>query len=144
MHSALRRPLLASPRHSGAPYWQGLEEGRLRLPRCAQCEHDQWPVVARCGTCGHWGSIWRDLPLTGTIFSWTRAWHPFGGTEGLPRPFVSLLAEIEDAGGTRLMGLLEGVDDKDHVPIGAAVAGRIGQTSYGDEDVPVIIWRLVD
>lgn len=133
-----------SPIDLDAPYWNGLAEDRLCLPRCSHCERWQWPAVARCGECGHWGSNWHDLPIKGRIFSWTRTWHPFGGLEALPLPFVSVLVEIDGTDGKRLMGLLEGIGEQDEVRIGAAVTGRIGRTQYGDESVPVINWHLVD
>jgi uncharacterized OB-fold protein len=132
-----------------APYWNALADGRLSLPRCGGCARWQWPAVARCGECGHWGSDWQDLPLTGKVFSWTRTWHYFGGTEGLERPFISLLAEIDGTdrpgtGGIRLMGLLEGVAPDAPVPSGARIEGRIGSTAYGDDSLPVILWQLAD
>ncbi|WP_176593684.1 Zn-ribbon domain-containing OB-fold protein [Sphingobium sp. EM0848] len=132
--------------HTGleTPYWSSLAEGKLSLPRCSGCGQWQWPVAARCGECGHWGSEWQDVPLSGHIFSWTRTWHRFGGTEALPLPYVSLLAEIDGTDGKRLMGLLEGVGEEDRVRIGAPITGRIGSTRFGEEDVPVIIWRLRD
>lgn len=133
-----------SPTGLDAPYWNGLAQGVLTLPRCGGCGRWQWPVVARCSECGHWGSSWHERPLLGRIYSWTRTWHRFAGTESLPLPYVTALVEIDGTDGKRLMGLIEHVADQDAVPIGAAVTGRIGSTTYGEEDVPVILWRLQD
>lgn len=124
-----------------ARYWDGLAQGRLCLPRCGGCGLWQWPAVARCGECGRWGSEWHALPLEGRVFSWTRTWHRFGGTEALPLPYISLLAEIDGTDGKRLMGLLEGVGEEERDLTGAPIVGRIGSTRFGDEDIPVTIWR---
>lgn len=131
-----------SPIGLDTPYWNSLDNDQLSLPRCGGCGRWQWPAVARCGECGHWGSDWQDVAIQGRIFSWTRTAHRFGGTEGLPLPFVSLLVEIDGTDGKRLMGLLDGADQNGAIQIGTAVIGRIGSTSYGEEQVPVILWRM--
>ena len=125
-------------------YWSGLKQGLLKLPRCGGCNRWQWPAPARCGECGHWGSTWHDLPMSGRVFSWTRTWHPFDGLESLSKPFVSLIVEIDGTDGVRLMGLLDGDDDGENIGIGSAVTGTAGSTEYADEDIPVIVWQLAN
>ena len=120
-------------------YWEALAEGHLELPICAGCGRWHWPAVWRCGACGSWEHEWREVPLTGTIFTWTRTWHSFGSTEGLKKPFVTLLVSLAGAP-VRLLGVLEGSEDG--VKIGAAVTGRIDRTRFGDQFVPAIRWRL--
>lgn len=132
----------ASEKDMDAPYWAALSEGRLALPRCASCSQWHWPAVARCGECGEWGLTWHDTAIEGTIFSWTRTWHPFGGTEGLEKPFVTVVVAITGAGDRRLMGLLEGVAADAQVPIGAFVTGRVTGTRYGEDEIPTITWQL--
>ncbi|WP_205007849.1 Zn-ribbon domain-containing OB-fold protein [Sphingosinithalassobacter portus] len=132
----------ASPKDLDAPYWAALEQGRLNLPTCKNCGVWHWPPVSRCAECDSWGLDWHDIPLEGEIFSWTRTWHPFGGTEGLEKPFVTVVVAIPAAGNRRLMGLLEGVADTAPVPIGAAVKGRVSHTRYGETEIPTILWHL--
>lgn len=134
----------ASAKDLDAPYWTALEGGRLALPRCASCARWHWPAVARCGDCGEWGLTWQAVPMEGTVFSWTRTWHPFGGTEGLETPFVTVVVAITGAGERRLMGLLEGVPDGQDVATGAPVVGRVTRTRYGGDDIPTITWRFAD
>lgn len=121
------------------PYWEGLAEGRLVLPKCRQCGVWHWPAVWRCGQCGSWEHEWVEQPLAGTIFSWNRTHHRFAGTEGLPVPFTTLLVEL---GGSaiRLLGLIEG--SQEGIRIGAAVTGRIDRTAYQDTFIPSISWTL--
>jgi len=120
-------------------YWQALAEGHLELPQCTGCGRWHWPAVWRCGACGSWEHRWREVALSGAIFTWTHTWHPFGGTEGIDKPFVTLLVSLAEVP-IRLLGILEGPEDG--VKIGAAVIGRIDRTPFGDHFVPAIRWRL--
>lgn len=121
-----------------APYWAGLAEGKLLLPRCESCGTWLWPAVSRCGVCGSQDITWIERAMTGTIFSWTRTWHRFDLTEDLPLPFVSIVASVDDCG-IRLLGRL---DDPDQIDpeIGAAICGRTGITKVRDRAIPTIIW----
>lgn len=121
------------------PYWEGLGEGRLVLPRCRGCRRWHWPAVWRCGRCGCWDQEWIEQPLEGVVFTWTRTHHRFGGTEGLAVPYVTVLVKLGGSG-IRLMGVLEG--DEAELRIGAAVTGRIDRTRYGDATVPSIRWSF--
>lgn len=121
-----------------APYWVGLSEGRLVLPRCTNCERWMWPAGHRCGHCGEKTVKWEQREPKATIFSWTRTWHRFGLTEALDLPFTTVLAEIEDCG-VRLLGLL---DDPDQIKpiIGEDLNGRFTQTAAGSDRIPTIVW----
>ena len=77
--------------------------------------------------------------MKGAIFTWTRTWHPFGGTEGIGVPFVSVVVSLDGAP-VRLTGLLAQTDAD--VRIGAAVEGTASVTRIGDDDVPSIRWSL--
>ncbi len=120
-------------------YFEALAEGHLELPRCAGCGRWHWPAVWRCGDCGAWDHEWRSTPLCGTVFSWTRTWHRFGGAEGFATPFVTALVTLDGAP-VRLIGVLEG--EETALKIGAAVAGRIDRTAFGEHAIPAIRWRL--
>jgi len=120
-----------------APYWNGLAEGRLLLPRCG-CGDWLWPAANRCGVCGGEEVQWIERPMRGTIFSWTRTWHRFGFTESLDLPFVSIVATVDDCG-IRLLGRLDDPDQVDPV-IGGAISGRVGATRVEGRDIPTIIW----
>jgi uncharacterized protein len=121
------------------PYWDALSEGQLLLPSCRDCGTWHWPAVWRCGACGSWQQDWHELRLTGSVFTWTRTHHRFGGTEGLALPYVTALVSLADVP-VRLQGLIEG--DEADLHIGAAVTGRIDRTRFGDEHIPSIRWSL--
>lgn len=82
---------------------------------------------------------WTPVALAGQIFTWTRTWHAFGGTEKLGLPFVPVLIELPEAGGIRLLGLLEGGDEP---RIGARVTGRIDQTEAFNRTIPSLRWAV--
>ena len=122
------------------PYWTALAGGALALPRCAGCHRWHWPAVWRCGDCGSWAHDWREIPMSGRVYSWTRTHHPFAGNESLALPFVTVVVELPRAGGLRLTGLLEG--ETDAVAIGQSVAGSPGETLFNGLNIPTIRWRL--
>lgn len=80
---------------------------------------------------------WVPVKLDGRIFTWTRTWHAFGGTEGLGLPFVPVLVELPAAGGIRLLGLLDSTGEP---RIGDPVTGRIGSTQAFDRQIPSLRW----
>lgn len=121
-----------------APYWIGLGEGRLVLPRCTKCERWMWPAGHRCGKCGGTSVKWEQREPKATVFSWTRTWHRFSLTEALDLPFTTVLAEIEDCG-VRLLGLLDDADQINPI-IGETLTGRFAETAAGDDHIPTIVW----
>lgn len=133
----------ASKHATGAdgPYWNALAEGRLELPRCAECGRWHWPAVFRCGNCGEWNLRWDAVEMRGRVFSWTRSWHAFAGAEALGAPFVSLIVELPQAGHLRVLGVLAGDDAK--LAIGADVHGQASTTPFGEGRIPSLRWRLV-
>ena len=120
-------------------YFDALIEGRLELPRCEGCGLWHWPAVWRCGECGSSAQTWHQRELKGSVFTYTRTHHPFGGTEGLTIPFTTLLVSIDDTT-IRLVGVLEGPEEG--LRIGALVAGRIDRTTFGTAEIPSLRWRL--
>lgn len=123
------------------PYWDGLTEGRLRLPRCAGCGRWHWPAVWRCGDCGSWEHAWVEVEPAGEIYTWSRTWHRFPGLESLGAPFVSVVVAVDGTDGRRLTGILEG--DEAGLRIGSRVAGRIATVEAAGRVVPAFRWRLV-
>lgn len=124
-----------------APYWEGLAEGRLLLPRCSGCDRWVWPARHRCGECGAVGIRWVEREMRATVFSWTRTWHRFGLTEALDLPFTSIVASVADCG-IRLLGRLDDPERVDPV-IGEPLQGRASETVVGNRSIPTIIWSRV-
>ena len=121
------------------PYWRALAEGELSLPRCAKCQRWRWPAPFRCGDCGSVEMNWVSVDPVGRIYTWTRTWHRFAGTETLPIPYVPVLVEVPGAGGIRLLGLLD--ENAGEPAIGLVVAGRVMPTEAFGKTVPAWRWR---
>ena len=79
----------------------------------------------------------------GTIFAWTRTHYAFDRV--LERrsqvPYVTIVAEIPDADGTRVMGILKG-DDRD-LRTGMPVRGHIEPPDAMSKWYPSIRWEVV-
>jgi len=116
-----------------------LADGRLELQRCSQCLIWQWPAVLHCAACGSWDQEWLPVAIAGSVFTWTRTHHDFPGTEGLVKPFVTIVVTVNDTP-LQLMGLLEGPHEG--ITIGAMVTGRIIVRSDVNQDNPVFRWHL--
>ena len=78
--------------------------------------------------------------MQGRIFSWTRTWHPFSGSEGIGIPYVSLMVELPQAGQRRVLGLLAG--DDAGLALGASVEGEVSHTAFGDRKIACMKWRI--
>jgi len=124
------------------PYWRALEEGRFELPRCAGCAAWMWPAHWRCGRCGSWELHWVAVEPVGSVYSWTRSSYAFDRVrERAPDvPYVTLLTEVANTDGARVMGMLVGSEVG--LRIGAAVRGEIQRPSPKSKGYPSICWRL--
>lgn len=119
-------------------YFDALRAGHVELPQCKGCGKWHWPAVWRCGQCGSWEHDWHKVDMKGTIFSWTRTHHNFGGTEGFEKPFVSIIVALDQVP-VRLLGIMEG--DTSQVKIGLPVVGRTDKTVFNNAEMPAIRWK---
>lgn len=123
-----------------AGFWAGLDDGELRLPRCAGCDRWVWPAEWRCASCGTFGLRWTGVAATGTVWSWTRTWYPFVDERADDLPYVVVVVELAHAGGSRLLGVLRG--DETGLACGATVTGRIEPASARTLGLPSVVWEL--
>lgn len=123
-------------------YWEALEDGEFRLPRCSGCGRWSWPADWRCGVCGSWEMDWVEVEPEGTVYSWTRSHYAFDRTRerAAEVPYVVVLAEIPAAGSVRVLGALAG--DERGLRIGAPVRGRIEPPSEMTKGYAAIRWEL--
>jgi uncharacterized OB-fold protein len=121
-----------------AAYWQALSAGRLVMQHCQNCGQWHWPAVWRCGECGIWDPEWVDVALEGVVYSWTKTWHRFPGSEGIDLPYVTVLAALPHAGGRRLLGLYDG--DEAALELEVPLQGRIGELQAGGRKIPCLHW----
>jgi len=124
------------------PFWRSLEDGEFRLQRCDGCGAWTCPAHWRCGRCGSWDFQWVALEPVGKIFSWTRSWYAFErvAERAVDVPYVTVLAEIPQADGARILGVLDGGDQD--LRIGAPVRGIITPPSAKSKHYASIRWRI--
>jgi uncharacterized OB-fold protein len=87
------------------PFWAGVAEGELRLPRCSACGRFEWYPKEAGPSCAGARYEWTRVPGTGTLFSWTRVERRFLPERGDP-PYVVGLVELDGADGVRLVANL--------------------------------------
>ena len=123
-------------------FWEALEAGEFRLPRCAGCNRWTWPAHWRCGECGSWDFHWVAVEPAGAVYSWTRSWYAFDRTKERAEdvPYVVALVEVDGTAGARVLGVLSGDDAP--LKIGARVTGTILPPSDKTKGYPSIVWTL--
>ncbi|MFC5697443.1 Zn-ribbon domain-containing OB-fold protein [Pseudomonas sp. GCM10022186] len=119
-------------------YWAALAQGKLKMQRCNGCGQWHWPAVWRCGECGSWEQSWHEVEPRGRIYSWTRSWYDFGGPRDLPVPYVSVVVELDGAGGKRLLGTLDASDLEP--AIGQRVSARPRADEFEGEPLLSLRW----
>ena len=131
------RPLPA-PTTDTQPYWDGLNQGRLRLQRCADCgklRHYPRPV---CNACFSMRSEWLDASGRGLVHSWTVTHHAFHPGFKAALPYTLLTVDLDE--GVRMNAQLRGLEP---------VELRIGQPvqvafERGDDGVTLPVFVPAD
>jgi uncharacterized protein len=140
--SALPTERIVGGINADEDYWEYLARGEFRLSHCAQCKRTIWPAHFRCGECGSWDIEWVQHRPTGVVFTWTRTWYSFDRTSERAEdiPYVTVVCEVDDGDGARVMGMLEG--DESGLRVGARVHGEIKAPSAKSKGYPSICWVL--
>ena len=77
------------------------------------------------------GMGWEEVDPRGIIYSWQRPWHPVHPTLKDFGPYVTVLVELPQAGGVRMIGnLIE--DARTDVQIGRKVTGYFERQDRDD------------
>jgi uncharacterized OB-fold protein len=122
------------------PYWAGLGRGELRIQRCTSCKAWKWPADWRCPDCGSYDLDWEVVDPTGRVYSWIRTHLPFVPGFADLVPYVTVLVELPQAGGARILGHLTGSEEG--VRIGAPLTGTFVPASPRTTGLPVLTWAL--
>lgn len=126
-----------------APFWQGLQEGRLRVQRCSACQTWQFAPEWICHHCHRFHPEWVDVSARGRIYSWQRVWHPAHEAIRHHGPYLAVLVELPEAGGLRLVGNLLG-DPMQDVAIGDDVVGVFEHHPDADPPYSLLQWQRSD
>jgi len=117
-----------TPNRDTQPYWDGLNEGRLMLQKCAACgklRHYPRPV---CDACYSMQAEWVEASGRGRVHSWTVTHHPFN--IGFKRELPITLATVDLAEGVRMQVQLRGVGPE-RLRIGLPVELRYERAKEG-------------
>ena len=100
----LDRPIPTPITPEAKPYWDGLKQGKLMLPKCSDCGHTFFYPRVICPKCSSRSIGWIQSSGKGKLFSFGIAHQTFNRAYKVPPPFV--LAMIELAEGPRMVSNL--------------------------------------
>ena len=117
------------------PFWDGVAERRLLVPRCEACGLWIWQPRPMCARCRSEEIGWVECGARARVVSWTVLHPPVLPVWRGAVPFVVLLVELSDAPGVRMLGQL--------VDAGGEVVGGPACADGLDFDVAVDLrWRV--
>lgn len=124
MNAEVVEPYPSGPSADGTdePYWTGLRDGNLSLPRCAHCATWRPPGGPLCPECHSFDTSWEVVAAKGSVFTWIRTHRDFMSELDLAAPYVTVLVELDDAP-IKVLGLLSAADAQPS--IGTRVSGDI-------------------
>lgn len=106
-----------SPTPDDAPFWAGLAESRVVLPRCTNCGTWIWYPRGFCPVCHRQSVEWLEVSGQGSVYSYTISTRGLGPWQERA-PYVIAYVELEE--GPRVMTNLVGITPE-KVSIGQAV-----------------------
>lgn len=101
-----------------SPYWDGLRQREVKLPRCDSCHNLWYPPGPFCPNCWSRNFTWEKLSGRGKINSWVVFHQAYFSAVKDEIPYN--VAEVELDEGPRLLTNLVGIDNAD-IKIGMSV-----------------------
>src|SRR6266403_1333125 len=102
------RPLPNPMTPEAKPYWDGLREQKLMLPKCGACAHVFWYPRVACPRCHTRNIGWIQSKGRGTLHAFEIGYQSFNKAFKVPPPYV--LAMVELAEGPRMLSNLINVE----------------------------------
>jgi len=103
----LERPLPV-PTPEAKPYWDGLREHKLMLPRCRACRRAFFYPRVLCPFCHASDIEWFQASGRGRLYSFEIAYQTISKVFKVKPPYVLAMVELEE--GPRLMSNLVGIE----------------------------------
>ena len=100
--------LMPEPTADTQPYWDGLNENRLRLQRCADCGKVRHYPRPMCDACYSLNVEWIDASGRGRVHSWTVTHHAFHPGFKPDLPYVLVTVDLDE--GVRMNAQLRRLD----------------------------------
>ena len=102
------RPLPTPIVPESKPYWDGLKEGKLLLPKCGSCGHVFFYPRAVCPRCQSREIGWTQATGRGKLHAFGIAHQSFNRAYKVPPPFVLAMIELDE--GPRMLSNLINVE----------------------------------
>lgn len=109
MPATAQRPLPVTDDEETGGFWQAASEHRLVVRICNDCGGKLHLPKSYCHRCGSWNAGWQDVQPTGSVYSWTVAYHTIH--EAFPAPCTIVLVQLDDDPSIRFVGHLSGVPE---------------------------------
>ncbi|MCA1833344.1 MAG: Zn-ribbon domain-containing OB-fold protein [Actinomycetota bacterium] len=145
MSAAPPLPPRPVPDQDTLPFWDGVAERMLIVPRCASCGQWIWQPRPVCYRCRATNPVWTQVSGNGRVASWTVLHPPVLPVWADRLPLVVLLVELDE--GIRMVGQL--VDDEgtllqtDGTAEGLAMGARVALRWRKEADITLPAWTLV-
>lgn len=104
----LERPLPQPLTPEGRPYWEGLKQGKLMIPRCEDCRRAFFYPRAVCPGCGSRRHQWEQASGRGRLHAFSIVHQSINKAMRVPLPYVLAMIELEE--GPRMMSNLVNVE----------------------------------
>ena len=116
---------LPQPSIETAPFWAGVQERKLLMPRCDACGTVAFPPTVACKQCDAQAFTWSEMSGNGTVYSFVvyhRVYHPAFADKV---PYVVAVVDLDE--GPRIISNVTGV------PVDAVVCDMPVQVVYVEQ-----------
>ena len=104
----VERPIPQPITPESKPYWDGMKESKLMLPKCQDCGKVHFYPRAFCPHCHSHNLTWVQASGKGTLYSFEILHRPFNRAVKVPTPYVLAMVELEE--GPRMLSNLVNVE----------------------------------
>ena len=91
----LKRPLPTPQTPEAKPYWDGLKEGKLMMPKCDDCGHTFFYPRIACPSCHSRNVGWVQASGKGKLFSFEIAHRSLNPAFKIEAPYILAMIELE-------------------------------------------------
>lgn len=124
-------------------FWEAVRRHELVVQRCTRCRGWQWGPEYICHRCHSSELRYEPVAPRGVIYSWERSWYAVHPALEDAVPYLTILVELPQAGGVRMVGNLLG-DPLQTVTIGAAVEAVFEDHDEADPPFTLVQWRAAE
>jgi hypothetical protein len=137
MTTSTEKPLPDLGDPVAAPFWRAARDGRLVVPRCADCGYKFWPPEAVCPECYGSAFAWDEVAPAGTLWSFAVYHRALDPAFAADIPYAVGLVELD--GGLKMYGIMRG--DISSLHIDGAVTAVFEPAT---DEVTFVRWRMAD